>query len=121
MEMAAVPIVFFIALVVMIATPFYFRHRNRRVIYEAIKTSVEKTGEADPKLIAAITHDQIGPNGDLRRGILLVAVAIAMAAGELLFGEKEGNFSLLWLSLFPGLVGLSYIVFHFLLPREPTV
>lgn len=116
-----VPFIVFAALVLVIATPFYFRYRNRRVIYEAIKTSVEKTGEADPKLIDAITHDQIGPNGDLRRGILLIAIAAAMASGELIFGNSGEDFSLLWLSLFPGLVGLAYVVFHFLLPREPTV
>src|SRR5690606_25659482 len=71
MEVAIlVPLIFFASIVLIIATPFYFRHRNRRVIYEALKTSVEKTGAADPKLVDAITHDQIGPNGDLRRGVL---------------------------------------------------
>jgi hypothetical protein len=116
-----IPLIVFASFVLVVATPFYFRHRNRRVIYDAIKMSVEKTGEADPKLIDAITHDQIGPNGDLRRGVLLLAIALAMAAGELLFGQRDGEFSLLWLSLFPGLVGAAYVAFHFLLPREPTV
>jgi hypothetical protein len=113
----------FTSIVLVIATPFYFKHRNRRVIYDAIKTSVEKTGSADPKLIDAITYDQIGPNGDLRRGILLLAIAAALALGDLAFGGggvKE-EFSLLWVSLFPGLIGLAYVLFHFFLPREPTV
>lgn len=123
MEVAIiVPLIVFASIVLVIATPFYFRHRNRRVIYEAIKTSVEKTGEADPKLIDAITHDQIGPNGDLRRGILLLAIAVALALGELAFGgEVDEDFPLLWLALFPGLVGAAYVAFHFFLPREPTV
>ena len=78
MEVAIlVPLIVFASIVLIIGTPFYFHHRNRRVIYDAIKTSVEKTGEADPKLIAAITHDAIGPNADLRRGILLASFGAA--------------------------------------------
>lgn len=122
MEVAIlVPLIFFASIVLIIATPFYFRHRNRRVIYEALKTSVEKTGAADPKLVDAITHDQIGPNGDLRRGVLLVAFAVALALGDLVFGGDFSDIPLIWLALFPGLIGAAYIAFHFLLPRETTV
>jgi len=121
MEVAiVVPLIVFASIVLIVATPFYFRHRNRRVIYEAIKASVEKTGEADPKLIAAITHDSIGPNADLRRGILLLSLAAAFALGELLFSPDTGM-SMLWLALFPGLIGAAYVAFHFFIPRETTV
>ncbi len=121
MEVAIiVPLIVFASIVLIVGTPFYFRHRNRRMIYEAIKTSVEKTGEADPKLIAAITVDSIGPNADLRRGILLVCVALALAGIGLISGDIDG-YSLLGIALLPGLIGGAYIVFHFLIPREPTV
>ncbi len=121
MEVAIiVPLIVFASIVIIIGIPFYFRHRNRRVIYEAIKTSVEKTGEADPKLIAAITVDSVGPNADLRRGILLVCFAAAFAGLGLMTGDVEG-LSLFGLALFPGLIGGAYIVFHFFIPREPTV
>ncbi len=122
MEVAIlVPLIVFASIVLMVGTPFYFHHRNRRVIYDAIKTSVEKTGEADPKLIEAITHDSIGANKDLRRGILLVA----LAAGLALIGVyAEGGFigAPFWVLAFPpGLIGGAYIAFHFFIPREPTV
>ena len=116
-----VPLIVFASIVLIIAMPFYFHHRNRRVIYDALKTSVEKTGEADPKLIAAITHDAIGANGDLRRGILLVALGVALAViGALSNGDLLG--APLWtIALLPGLPGAAYIGFHFFVPREPTV
>jgi fructose-specific phosphotransferase system IIC component len=122
MEVAIiVPLIVFASIVIIIATPFYFRHRNRKVIYDAIKTSVEKTGEADPKLIAAITHDNVGPNTDLRRGILLLAFATALAfIGVLSDGDEFGT--PLWaIALIPGLIGAAYIALHFFAPREPTV
>ena len=121
MEVAIIiPLIVFASIVIITGIPFYFRHRNRRVIYEAIKTSVEKTGEADPKLIAAITVDSIGPNADLRRGILLVCVAAAFMGMGAIGGDFEGV-SLMAVALLPGLIGGAYIVFHFFIPREPTV
>ncbi len=119
MEVAiVVPFIVFASLVLIIGTPFYFHHRNRRVIYEAIKTSVEKTGEADPKLIAAITHDSVGPNADLRRGILLLGFGLAIALIDLSsdFGDPIWGFGFI-----PGLAGIAYIGFHFFAPREATV
>ncbi len=113
-----VPLIVFASLVLVIATPFYFRHRNRRVLYEAIKTSVEETGQADPKLIAAITQENIGPNADLRRGILM----IALAGGLAILGKlTHSNGIILGTAAIPGLIGIAYVMFHFFIPREPTV
>lgn len=116
-----VPLIVFASIVLIIATPFYFRYRNRRVIYEAIKTSVEKTGEADPKLIAAITMDSVGPNADLRRGVLLLCFAAALAGVGYFVEDDFFGFPFITLALFPGLIGAAYVVFHFFVPREPTV
>jgi len=81
MEVAIlVPLIVFSSLVIALATPFYFRHRNQRILFEAIKETVEKTGSPDPALVEAITAGNVGPNVDLRRGILLLALAAAIAA-----------------------------------------
>ncbi len=119
MEVAIlVPLIVFASIVLMIATPFYFKHRNQRIIYEAIKTTVEKTGSADPALIDAIAQDSVGPHRDLRRGILLLCLAIAIG-GLRLF--TDADFPFIGAALFPGLIGAAFIGFHFFLPREITV
>ncbi|WP_306251716.1 hypothetical protein [Parvularcula sp. IMCC14364] len=76
------------------------------------------TGSADPKLIAAITNENIGPNADLRRGILMLALSLAFC---LLGLVAQSEIPFLGLAAFPGLIGMTYIVFHFFIPREPTV
>lgn len=122
MEVAIiVPLIVFASVVLIVGTPFYFHHRNRRVIYEAIKTSVEKTGEADPKLIAAITHDSIGPNADLRRGLLLLALGAALLVIGLLSDADIFGAPFWTVALIPLFAGGAYVVFHFFIPREPTV
>ncbi len=113
-----VPFIVFASLVLIIATPFYFRHRNRRILYEAIKTSVAETGRADPKLIAAITTENIGPNADLRRGILLLALGGGLAVLDYF---SNWGVPFLGFAAFPGLIGAAYVIFHFFIPREPTV
>ena len=95
--------------------------QNWMVIYDAIKTSVEKTGEADPKLIAAITHDAIGPNADLRRGILLASFGAALFIIGLLSDADIFGAPVWTLGLVLLLPGGAYIAFHFFIPREPTV
>ncbi len=113
-----VPFIVFASIVLVIATPFYFRHRNRRVLFEAIKAQVEKTGQADPKLIDAITVENVGPNGDLRRGILLFSIAAALAA---IYYIADTDPLVLGIAALPGLSGLAYIAFHYFIPREPTI
>ena len=121
MEVAIiVPFIVFTSIVLIVGIPFYFRHRNRRVIYEAIKTSVEKTGEADPKLIEAITADSVGPNSDLRRGVIFLCIAVALAGTTFLADDPDAQLGY-GVALFPGLIGAAYIVFHFFFPREPTI
>lgn len=122
MEVAIlVPLIVFASIVLIIGTPFYFHHRNRRVIYEAIKTSVEKTGEADPKLIAAITHDAPGPNADLRRGLLFLSLGAALFVIGVLSEDDIFGAPLWTIALIPLLAGGAYVAFHFFIPREPTV
>ncbi|MCI5046760.1 MAG: DUF6249 domain-containing protein [Aquisalinus sp.] len=113
-----VPLIVFASITAIVATPFYFRHRNRRLLYESIKTSVEETGSADPKLIAAITHDSVGPNADLRRGILMLALASALIVLGF-FAKWDVPF--FGLAAFPGFIGAAYIIFHLFIPREATV
>ena len=85
---------------------------------------IEKTGTADPQLIDAIVRDNIGPNADLRRGLLLICVAAAFAILGLsvsAVGGEEAIFPMLGVASFPGLIGVAYIGFHFFAPREPTI
>lgn len=122
MEVAIlVPLIFFTSIVLIVALPFYFKHRNRRLVFEAIKATIEKTGEVDPSLIEAITAENVGPNADIRRGLLLVAFAIGLFLLGLFVPEPEAARVLMGLAFLPGLIGIAYTAFHFFLPREVTV
>ena len=116
-----VPLIVFGSIAFIAFAAFHFSYKKRMVVYEAIRVAIEKTGNADPQLIEAIVRENVGRNGDLRKGIVLVAVAIAFAVLGLSIPEKEAIGPMLGVASFPGLVGLAYISFHFFAPREPTV
>lgn len=122
MEIAIiVPLIVFTSITLMISMPFYFKHRNRRLVFEAIKATIEKTGSADPQLIDAITQENIGPNADLRRGILLLALAIGLFIWSQTMPDPDTALVISGFTALPGLVGLAFIVFHFFIKREATV
>ena len=116
-----IPIVVFGTIGFIAYVAFHFNYKKRMVVYEAIKVAIEKTGNADPQLVEAIVRDNVGRNADLRKGIILVAVAAAFCMLGFSIPEEEAIGPMLGVAAFPGLVGLAYIAFHFFAPREPTI
>lgn len=119
-EEILIPFIVFTALAVIFVSAFYFSYKKRHAIHETIRASIEKTGAVDGKLVETILHDNVGPNADLRKGIILISVAAAfIILGWMV--EEEAFRPMVGVASFPGLVGFSYIIFHFFAPREPTV
>ena len=120
-EEILIPLIVFTALGVIVVSGFHFGYKKQRTVYDAIKVAIEKTGTADPQLVNAIIRDNIGPNADLRKGIILIAIAAAFVILGFSVDEAEAIGPMLGVASFPGLVGLAYVVFHFFAPREPTI
>lgn len=120
-EDVLIPLVVFGSIALISYFAFHFSYKKRMVVYEAIRIAIEKTGNADPQLIEAIIRDNVGRNADLRKGIVLVAVALAFVSLGYAIPEEEALGPMLGVASFPGLVGLAYVAFHFFAPREPTV
>ena len=120
-EEVLVPFIIFTALAVIIVSAFYFSYKKRRVVYDAIKVAIEKTGSIDPALVEAIIHYNVGPYADLRKGVILIAVAAAFVILGYNIPDDEALRPMIGVASFPGLIGVSYILFHFFAPREPTV
>ena len=102
--------------VVLIFWVIYSSGAKRRAIeLETVRAIVDKTGEASPELISAIGKPQRIKNADLRKGLVLIAIAVAFAGlGQLIPAGEEAAGPMLGVALFPGLVGLVYVVFHFM-------
>jgi hypothetical protein len=111
----------FASLAAIVISAFFFSYKKRIVVYDAIKVAIEKTGSVDPALVEAIIRDNVGPFADLRKGIILIAVAAAFAVLGFSIPDDEAVRPMLGIAAFPGLVGFAYVGFHFFAPREATV
>lgn len=121
MEDSVIVFIVFASIALVITAAFYFNYRKRRVVYDAIQVAIEKTGAVDPALVEAIMRENVGPNADLRKGIVLIAIAAAIGMLGFLIPEEQAVGPMLGVAAFPGFVGLAYIAFHYFAPREPTV
>ncbi len=89
--------------------------KRRNAELETVRTIVDKTGEASPDLIKAIGKPRRLKNADLRKGLVLIAIALAFAGlGQLIPAGDDAAGPMLGVALFPGLVGLVYVLFHFM-------
>ncbi len=113
-EEVLVPITVFAAMVLIFWIIFSAGARKRAAELETVRAVVEKTGELTPELTQAIGRPRQVKNADLRKGLILIAIAIAFTSlGQLVPSDDAGG-PMLGVALFPGLVGLVYILFHFM-------
>jgi len=59
------------------------------------------------------------PFGNLKAGVILLAVALAVVAGIWSADALNGAYRLLGFALVPAAVGLATVFIHFAIPRQP--
>ena len=94
------------------ALALYFRARNRRTVFDAIKLITERGEPVAPELMEALVQDKSSPYADLRRGVVFLAIAVATGVFAVVLGEGDAIRPLLGIAAFPGLIGLAYIGLH---------
>jgi hypothetical protein len=112
-----VPIVLFGVVAAIAITPMIRRSRERMAAIEAIRSLSEKGQATPPELMMVLqqTHRPRPPGGNLRAGVICLAIAGAMlilALSKYAFSTEADahlNGSLIGASAFPGLIGLALV------------
>ena len=119
MKQIIIPIALFlfITIVIIIALNLTFQYLQRRLALETAKRALENHQQVDSSLIEAIVKDKRDASSDLKRGVLLAASSVAtmifsFALGSM--GYNQAFKAMMGISAFPGLIGLTYLSFHFL-------
>lgn len=113
MPEAWIPI--FIALAVMgiFLGFFYYNSRTKISLHTALEKALEKGEKLTPELLKTLQTNPRGKFGDLRKGILWLAVGFAAVIAAS-FNSGPGVF----IALFPIFIGLGYIVIWKLNPEN---
>lgn len=100
-----VPVAFFVLIIGIVAIALYSNVRKDRQKHETLRLVIEKGGEIPTALLVSAPN----PRADLRRGLLLLSVGLAL--GILLIATKSGHGA--WTAaLIPTFLGAAYLVMY---------
>ena len=100
-----VPVAFFALIIGIVGIALYSNFRKDKQKHETLRLVIEKGGE----IPAALLVNAPNPRSDLRRGLLLLSVGLAL--GILLLATKSGHGA--WTAaLIPTFLGVAYLVMY---------
>ncbi len=111
----AVPITLFIVIGVVLCAYYYFRYRARQDVQHTVRLAVERGAELTPEVLEAFSAE-LTPSalGDLRKGVLWLALAAALGLMSWAIDERD----LLGIGGFPLMLGIAYLALWLFLPRK---
>ena len=107
-----IPIVMFIVLGAVFWLFYYFRHRGRAEVQQTIRLALEKGNELTPELIAQLGETQPDSSTDLRRGLVWMSLAVALALCGV-FAPDPSGYALrgcLAGAAFPFAIGVAFLI-----------
>jgi hypothetical protein len=110
MEAFLVPIVLFVSLAAIFIFLFWFRYRARAELQQTIRAALDKGQELTPDIIDRLGQPKHGPATDLRRAVMSIALAIAVAGFGFILGDKDAVRPFLAISAFPLTIGIGYLI-----------
>jgi hypothetical protein len=124
-----VPLAPFIMTVLIVATVFFFSSRNRREVLETVREAIRNGQTLDPETIKALGMPQKkSGNGDLKGGLILIAVALALIVMGWMMAstipqsaaEPDPMIMMTGIAAFPGFIGLVLTGFGVARARRQT-
>ncbi len=106
-----IPLGFFLATFAITYVIVLFRYRGRKAGQATLRAAIEQGQTLDAETIQSLTgYSPPSGDRDLRRGLILLSIAIATVGFGWLLDEPDATKVFYGTALFPGLVGLAYIV-----------
>jgi len=118
MEEVLVPIVLFATVPLIIWAVSHYRYKARVKSSEIMKAMVDKGDQLTPEIIQSLGVKPQNHHGDLKTGLILVAIGLATVLFGGVIPEDEAQQVFGGLAMFPLLVGIAYIGFWFFLGRK---
>lgn len=118
MEDILIPIVLFATVPFIVWAVSHYRYKARVKSSDVMQAMVNKGDTLTPEIIQSLGVKPQNRHGDLKTGLILVAIGLA----TLLFGgaipEEEAHRVFAGFAMFPLLVGFAFIGFWFFLGRK---
>jgi hypothetical protein len=107
------PITVFGSVVLIVWIVYHHGAKNRREVLETVRQAAQSGTQLTPEVIKALGMPQKKKGGDIRAGIILLAIAAAFITLGYTIGAVEGDFEafgiMAGVASFPGFVGIALI------------
>lgn len=107
-----IPLSMFIGLAVVLSLWVWFRYKAKKELQLTIRTAIEKGQGLSPELIENLVNPPVSPQRDLRRGVISVGLAVAVALFAVFLDEGDALGPLMGISMFPLSIGAAYLLMH---------
>jgi hypothetical protein len=107
----SIPIVLLLCIAGVSVLRLRYRHLDRLAAQETIRGAIERGQVLTPELVAQLA-DLDSKHADLRRGVISIAVALAIVAFAFAVGEEDAVGPLTGIAALPFLLGLAYVGLH---------
>ena len=107
-----IPIVMFVVIGVVFGLFAYFKFRTRAETQQTIRLALEKGNALSPELLDQLANPEPPADRDLRRGLIWLALAVALALCGFFVPEPTGDAlrGCLAGASFPLSIGIAYLV-----------
>ena len=97
--------------------------RNRAELMATIRTAIDKGADLSPEVITALGAPRRNKNGDIKWGVIWVAVALACGVFGAAVSFSQQDPEVFWIFLgigaFPGFVGAALLGYGLWIGRRP--
>ena len=113
-----IPIVAIISISIVMGLAYHLRFRTRKEVQDTVRAAIDHGQELSPDLIEGLMESLTPPHADLRRGIISIAIGIAIFIFSGLVGEEEAEGPLMAIAAFPMLIGIAYLGLWFFVGKK---
>jgi hypothetical protein len=104
-----IPITLFIVIGLSIWAMLHFRFRTRQEFQQTVRSAMERGSDLTPALLDHLSGALANPFGDLRRGLVSIAIGIGFLIFAYSIGDPDAVGPLSGIASFPIVVGLAYL------------
>lgn len=119
-----VPFISFSALIALLGLLLLYKYKKKQLFLQMVERSLHQQVPLSPETIREVANQFFSANRDLRKGIFLLVLALAILAfSSLADFPKRGNLdlndALNGIAMLPGLLGLAFLLLAWLDRRRP--
>lgn len=119
-----VPFISFSALIALLGLLLLYKYKKKQLFLQMVERSLTQQAPLSPETIREVASQFFSANRDLRKGIFLLVLALAILAFSALAdfpqrGNLDLNDALYGIAMLPGLLGLAFLLLAWLDRRRP--